>query len=136
MKLYALELRDTGKQLDEERNVAMNARGFEGYKMRSNFFRSLRQHEIKCMKCEKEFQKLEQVTDYANRVEPMVYTGLLILGILCSILSIFFIGEALGAIIRGDDKPDGIIGEDSEFGTGAWQSLMSARRCLGFLLAS
>ena len=40
--LYALELRETGKKLDEERAVAMNARGFEGYKMRTTFLRSLR----------------------------------------------------------------------------------------------
>lgn len=32
--LYALELRTEGKKLDEDRAVAMNARGFEGYKMR------------------------------------------------------------------------------------------------------
>jgi hypothetical protein len=81
--------------LDEERSVALNSKGFEGYKMRNNFFRSLRQHEIKCMKCEKEFQKLEQATDYAKNVEPLLYTGLLALGILCSLLSIFQIGEAL-----------------------------------------
>lgn len=50
--LYANELRDEGKKLDEERNMAMNAMGLEGYKIRTFFFKDLRSHEIKCMKCE------------------------------------------------------------------------------------
>ena len=39
------------------------------------------------MKCEMEFKKLNDQTDYVNRVEPLTYTGKLILGILCVILS-------------------------------------------------
>jgi len=41
----------------------------------------------------------------------MKYVGLLILGIFCCFLSLFFLGDALGSIVRS--KPEGARGEDS-----------------------
>lgn len=39
------------------------------------------------MQCELEFKKLDQQTDIVNKVEPLYYTGKLMLGILCLFIS-------------------------------------------------
>jgi hypothetical protein len=39
------------------------------------------------MQCEMEFVKLDQQTDYVKKVEPLIYTGKLWVGILCIFLT-------------------------------------------------
>jgi len=84
---YALDLRDTGKKLDENRNYVNQIRGFQGFTARYQFGSDLRSWETKCMQCELEFTKLNQQTDFVNKVEPLYYTGKLCLGILCVVLT-------------------------------------------------
>lgn len=52
------------------------------------------------MKCETEFIKLDQQTDYVKKVEPLVYTGKLILGILCTFLSVLWISIIVDNLIK------------------------------------
>ena len=66
------------------------------------------------MKCEREFEKIQLVTDYAKNVEPMKYVGLLMLGIFCCFLTLIFLVDAFTSIVKS--KPDGMKGEsDNKF---------------------
>ena len=49
---YALDLRDTGKELDNNRNYVNQIRGFEGFIERYKFGSQLRSWEVRVMKCE------------------------------------------------------------------------------------
>lgn len=40
------------------------------------------------MQCEMEFTKLQMQTDFGNKVEPLVYTGKLVLACLCILLTL------------------------------------------------
>ena len=51
------------------------------------------------MQCELEFKKLMLQTDM-NQVEPMYYTGTLILGILCTLLSLNWLGTIIFVMIN------------------------------------
>ena len=46
-------------------------------------------------------------------MEPIKYVGLLILGVFCCFLTLFFISDALGSIVRS--KPEGMSGESTGF---------------------
>jgi hypothetical protein len=65
-------------------------KGFEGFKQKYFFGSKLRTWTSKCMQCETEFKKLQQVTDYVKNVEPLVYLGLLVLGVVTIILTGFW----------------------------------------------
>ena len=61
--------------------------GFTGLKKRYIFSSKMRTWETNVMRCEIEFNKLNDQTDYSVRVEPIAYIGKLLLGILCILLS-------------------------------------------------
>lgn len=56
---YAIDLRETGKKLDEDRNYVQKIKGFQGWSARAKFNNDLRRYEIQCMQCETEFKKLD-----------------------------------------------------------------------------
>ena len=65
----------------------MQYKGWTGFIERRKFNQKLRNFEISSMKCEREFIKLDLQTDYIKKVEPCVYVGKLILGILFIFMS-------------------------------------------------
>lgn len=56
---YALELRENGKKLDQNRNHVNRIRGYEGWRARYKFSSQLRTWETNCMRCETEFVRLD-----------------------------------------------------------------------------
>lgn len=87
---YTVKLRQMGKGLDNERNVVMELRGYAGWKKRRQFFKKVRIYEARSLMAEKEYQIMDMEVNYfqKDKVEPMVYTFKLVLGIIAALLSL------------------------------------------------
>lgn len=85
---YTMKLREMGKLLENERPHVNQIKGFSGWRKRRQFNRKIRIFEIKSLLAEKEYTILEKETDYFKKVEPLTYTFKLVLGIICTLLSL------------------------------------------------
>jgi len=85
---YTLKLREMGKALEGERPFVAQIRGFSGWRKRRAFYGKLRLFETKSLMAEKEFERLEMISDYYNKVEPLKYALTLVLGIFCALLTL------------------------------------------------
>jgi hypothetical protein len=83
-----VETRKAGKKIEDERFLVDNIRGLTGYVKRMQFSSAMRRWETEILFCETEFIKLQDQADYANRVEPLVYVGKIMLFILCTLMSL------------------------------------------------
>lgn len=77
-----------GKDLENQRTHVNQIKGFSGWRKRRTFNRKVRVYEIKGLLAEKEYTILEKEADYFKKVEPLAYTLKLILGVLCTFLSL------------------------------------------------
>jgi len=87
---YALKLREMGKGPENERNIVMELRGYAGWKKRRNFFKKVRIYEARSLMAEKEYQIMDMEVNYfqKDKVEPLLYTLKLVLGIIAALLSL------------------------------------------------
>ena len=83
----AYKLRDLVKHLEDQRILVTQVRGIQGYLRRFSFNRAMRQLETKTLSIEIEFKKLQDQAKYAEKVEPMLYVGYFMVGILSLLLS-------------------------------------------------
>jgi hypothetical protein len=86
-----LKLRDQGKKLADQRLLVFDVKGLTGYVKRYQFGVAMRLWETQTLSAEVEFRKLEDQSDYQNKVEPLYYWGILALSILSFLLSINFL---------------------------------------------
>lgn len=82
-----------GKELDDERNLFAQIKGWSGYRKRGTFKKKLRVLETRSLLAEQEFRKLQMQADYVKKVEPMKYVFELILGIICVLLTLNMFAE-------------------------------------------
>jgi len=80
-----------GEQTKEAKVEADRNPGWGGRKYRKELKRKLRLLETGTLIMEQEFTTLEKVSDYKNKYSPLLYFSKLILGFLCSIVSILWI---------------------------------------------
>jgi hypothetical protein len=76
------------KQLSEDYPLVSQIRGFSGFRKRTTFKKKLRILETRSLLAEKEFKKLEMEVDYVKKVEPLKYSFLLVLGVICILLTL------------------------------------------------
>ena len=76
------------KELEGDRLLVSEMKGFTGYIKRFKFSKKLRELETKALTAETEFKKLSDMAKYSDKVEPLEYVGKLILGILAALLSL------------------------------------------------
>ena len=66
----------------------------------------MNEYEANCILAEKEFNTLDSVSQYRNKVEPLKYALLLICGILCLIISLVIIVHLfLFLLLKVNGKP-------------------------------
>ena len=87
---YALKLRQMGKGLENERSIVMELKGYAGWKKRRHFFKKVRIYETRSLMAEKEYEMMDMEVNYfqKDKVEPLLYTFKLVLGIIAALLSL------------------------------------------------
>jgi hypothetical protein len=96
------------KELEGDRLLVQETKGLAGYYKRYVFSKKLRVLETKALTAETEFKKLSDMAKYAEKVEPLVYVGKLILGILAALLSLnwllLYIIHAFASILGNEES--------------------------------
>ena len=95
-----------GKELLEDKMKADKASGCRGMRERKNVMTRLNKFEANCILAEKEFEKLDNVSQYKNKVEPLKFAIKLIVGIISALFSLLILLHMfLFLLLKVNGKP-------------------------------